>query len=54
MTIETSVSALYDGKVLIPNHPIEQRAGKKSHLIIEDIPPDPSQKEGIPDNWYGC
>ncbi|QXO95545.1 hypothetical protein KSK55_03860 [Methanospirillum purgamenti] len=54
MTYKISVSAAYDGKDLIPDQPIELKAGKKYHLIIEDIPPDTTQKEGIPDNSYGC
>jgi len=35
MTIKNSVSAVYDGKVLIPDHPVFLQAGKKYYLIIE-------------------
>lgn len=45
MIIEKSVSAVYDGTVLIPDHPIELKIGKKYHLIIEDIPPGTTQKK---------
>ena len=44
MILETDVSAVYDGKALIPDHPVDLQAGKKYHLIIEDIPPDDIQK----------
>ena len=44
MILETDVSAVYDGKALIPDHPVDLQAGKKYHLIIEDIPPDAIQK----------
>lgn len=44
MILETDVSAMYDGKALIPDHPVDLQAGKKYHLIIEDIPPDDPQK----------
>ena len=54
MTFKISVSAVYDGIVLIPDHPIELKVGKKYSLIIEDIPPDTTQKEGNPDSSYGC
>lgn len=54
MTFKINVFALFDGKVLIPDHPVELNAGKKYHLIIEDIPPDIPQIIGIPDNSYGC
>ncbi len=54
MIIETTVSAVYDGKVLIPDQPVELKAGKKYHLIIEDIPPDESQIEDISKNSHSC
>jgi predicted DNA-binding antitoxin AbrB/MazE fold protein len=44
MIIETSVFAVYDGKVLVPDQPVKLEAGKKYHLIIEDIPPVEPQK----------
>ena len=44
MIIETSFSAVFDGEALIPDHPVDLQAGKKYHLIIEDIPPDDPQK----------
>jgi hypothetical protein len=45
MIIEPDVSAAYDGKALIPDHPVNLQAGKKYHLIIEDIPPADFQKK---------
>ena len=44
MTLEIDVSAVYDGKALIPDHPVDLQAGKKYHIIIEHIPPDDPQK----------
>lgn len=52
MSTETSVSALYDGKVLIPDHSVDLQAGKKYYLIIEDIPPDKPQKGSTFENSH--
>jgi hypothetical protein len=44
MITETSITAVYDGEALIPVHPVDLQAGRKYHLIIEDIPPDDPHK----------
>ena len=54
MIIESSVSAVYDGKALVPDQPVNLQAGKKYHLIIEDIPPDKSQRESSSDTFHIC
>lgn len=54
MIIETDVSAVYDGKALIPDHPVDLQAGKKYHLIIEDIPPDDTQKGSNSEQIHVC
>ena len=54
MIIETDVSAVYDGKALIPDHPVDLKAGKKYHLIIEDIPPDDPQKGSNSEQIHIC
>lgn len=45
-----SVSADHDGRSLVPDQPVHLQAGKKYHLIIEDILPDELQKGSDPDN----
>lgn len=52
MIFETDVSAVFDGKALIPDHPVDLQAGKRYHLIIEDIPPDDSQKGSTVDQIH--
>lgn len=54
MIIENSVSVLYDGKSFIPDHPVYLKAGKKYHLIIEDIPPDDTKKGFNPEPIRVC
>lgn len=52
MILETDVSAVYDGKAFIPDHPVNLQVGKKYHLIIEDNPPDDSQKGSTVDQIH--
>ena len=54
MIIETGVSAVYDGKALIPEKPVDLKAGKKYHLIIEDIPPGDPQMRSNPEQIRVC
>ena len=54
MSIETSVSAVYNGKVLIPEQSVTLQAGKNYYLIIEDIPPDKPQKGSTFENSHIC
>ena len=49
-----SVSAVYDGKALVPDKPVHLQAGKKYHLIIEDIPSDKPQRESSSDTFHIC
>ena len=49
----TSVSAVYDGKALVPDKPVHIQAGKKYHLIIENISPDKPQI-GTSDTFHIC
>lgn len=41
------VPAVYDGKALIPDKPVDLQTGKKYLLIIEDIPPEDSTMKDI-------
>lgn len=38
--IDSHVPAVFDGKVLVPDHPVDLQPGKKYLLIIEEAPPD--------------
>ncbi|MCA1917623.1 hypothetical protein [Methanospirillum hungatei] len=54
MITEITVSAVYNGKVLVPDQPVNLQVGKKYHLIIEDIPPDEPQKACTCDTTHIC
>ena len=54
MILDCIVPAVYDGKALIPEKPVNLQAGKKYLLIIEDIPPNDSQITGIPETKGLC
>ncbi len=54
MIIETDVSAVYDGKALIPEKPVDLKTGKKYHLIIEEIPPDDPKMDSNSEKIQVC
>ena len=43
MILENCFPAVYDGKALVPDHPVDLETGKKYLLIIEEVPPDNPQ-----------
>ncbi|MFH0966836.1 MAG: hypothetical protein V1862_04040 [Methanobacteriota archaeon] len=40
MISNNGIPAVYDGKALVPDHPVDLDTGKKYLLIIEEVPPD--------------
>jgi hypothetical protein len=46
MIIDHCVPAVYDGKALVPDEPVDLQTGRRYLLIIEDIHSDTAQMAG--------